>query len=218
MTDLADSDDIGLVEQSRQGWPTFGTERAVWIPCPARLPEGDDQASWARRYAAKWWADSGAEPDESQVAALAEILAGLRELTYRPGMCHLAVIHLPPARAEPRPVFEPVPVDIGVWQLRGERDARLRLLTNADDPGAVERPLVEEFGNDALGTGLKTLRYGRLPDGALFAAVNYAFRSEEYETDLRFSSSCSDLGQLQAALPDIDELVRTTGLRARKRD
>ncbi|MBO0773726.1 MAG: hypothetical protein J2P35_19930, partial [Actinobacteria bacterium] len=66
--------------------------------------------------------------------------------------------------------------------------------------------------------GLKTLRYGRLPDGALFAAANYAFRSEEYETDLRFDASCPDLAQLQAALPDIDELVRTTGLRAWNRD
>lgn len=74
---------------------------------------------------------------------------------------------------------------------------------------------MEEFGNDALGSWLKTLRYARLDDGSLYAAVNYAFRSEDYETDLRFSSSCPDLSRLQAALPDIDELVRTTSLRSR---
>ncbi|MBO0773486.1 MAG: hypothetical protein J2P35_18680 [Actinobacteria bacterium] len=218
MTDPADTDDIGMVEQSKHAWPEFGTERAVWIPCPAGFPEGDDRYSWARRYATAWWSKSGAEYGDDEVAGLAKILTEMRELIYRPGQCHLAVIHLPPAQLEPRRVLEPVPVGIGVWQLRGEREARLRLLTNADNQNAVEPPLVEEFGNDELGTGLKTLRYGRLPDGALFAAANYAFRSEEYETDLRFDSSCPDLAQLQAALPDIDELVRTTGLRAWNRD
>ena len=209
---------IDLVTPSRKGWPSFGTERAVWIPCPAMFPEGDDQDSWAHRYAAGWWAKSGAGPSEAQVDGLAKILTEMRELTFRSGQAHLAVIHLPLPQLEPRRVLQPLPVDISVWQMHGERDARLRLLTNADDPHAVERPIAEEFWNEALGAGLKTLRYGQLPDGSLFGAVNFAFRSEEYETDLRFSSACPDLGRLQAAMPDIDELVRTTTLRPRQQD
>jgi hypothetical protein len=218
MTEPADSDDVGLVEQSRRGWPTFGTERSVWIPCPAKFGEGDDQDSWAQRYATQWWEASGAEHGLPQVVWLAKILADLRELTYRPGRCHLAVIHLPPGRPESSEIVEPLPVDIGVWQLRGEREARLRLLTNAADPDAIEPPIVEEFESDKLGTGLKTLRYARLDDGSLYGAVNYAFRSEEHETDLRFSCSCPDLGLLQAVTPDVDELARTTGLRSLDRD
>ena len=206
------SEPIDWVVPSKTSWPSFGTERPVWIPCPAGFPAGDDQDSWARKYAAQWWAKSGADYGDIQVEGLAKILAEVRELAYRPGKCQLAVIHLPPAQLEPRRVLQPLPVDMGVWQSHGERDARLRVLTNADDPGAVEKPIVEEFGSEGLGTGLKTLRYSRLADGSLFAAVNYAFRSEDYETDVRFSSSCPDLSRLQEALPDIDELVRTTGL------
>jgi hypothetical protein len=206
------SENLDSILPSRRAWPRFGTQRDVWIPCPLAFREGDDEASWAHRFAARWWAKSGVEYSESQVAALAEILSDLRGATFRPGLCCVAVIRLPPALGEPPKVQEPLPVGIGVWEQGGDRDSRLRLLANAVDPDAIEPPIIEEFGNDALGTGLKTLRYGHLADGSLFAAVNYAFRSEEYETDLRFSASCADLNRVQAAMPDIDELVRTTSL------
>jgi hypothetical protein len=196
---------------SREGWPAFASQRAVWIPCPASFPAGTDQESWARQYAARWWAGSGQDYDDRQVAGLAKILSDVHDLTYRPGTCHVALIHMPP----PPPVQQPLPVAVGVWQLQGAREARLRELVSAGDPTAIEPPVVEETSAEALGTGLRSLRYARFDDGTLYGAVNYAFRSEEYQTDLRFSASCPDLSRLQAAMPDIDELVRTTRLRRR---
>jgi hypothetical protein len=40
------------------------------------------------------------------------------------------------------------------------------VLSHADDPGAVERPVAEELATDQLGTGLRVSRYRHLPDGA----------------------------------------------------
>jgi hypothetical protein len=136
-------------------------------------------------------------------------LSDLRDITYRPGTCHVALIHLPP----PPPVLQPLPVGVGVWEMRGERGARLRRLVCADDTQVIEAPVVEEFCTEALGSGLRSVRYARDCDGSLYGAVNYAFRSEQYQTDLRFSAGCPDPGRLLAAMPDIDELVRTTSLR-----
>jgi hypothetical protein len=39
--------------------------------------------------------------------------------------------------------------------------------------------------------------------------VNYAWRVEDMETDVRVFTACGDLGRLQAAMPDIDQLTNT---------
>jgi hypothetical protein len=116
------------------------------------------------------------------------------------------MIHLPPAS----PVLQPLPVAIGVWQLQGEREARLRRLVCADDTHVSAPPVVEEFWSEALGTGLRSMRYARDDEGSPYGAVNYAFRSGRYQTDLRFSAPAPDVSRLQAAMADIEELVRHT--------
>jgi hypothetical protein len=147
--------------------------------------------------------------DDRHVTGLAKILSDLRVLTYRPGTCHAALIHLPGHAA----VLQPLAVAVGVWELQGERDARLRRLVCADDTQVIEPPVVEEFWTEALGGGLRSVRYARDDEGSLYGAINYAFRDPEYQTDLRFSASCPDVSRLQTAIPDIEELVRTTSLR-----
>ena len=73
----------------------------------------------------------------------------------------------------------------------------------------MEPPVVTEFWTEHLGSGLKTIRHLRIPDDqALAVAVNYAWRSEELETDLRLFASCDDLGRLQRAIPDIEDFAR----------
>jgi hypothetical protein len=42
----------------------------------------------------------------------------------------------------------------------------------------------------------------------LYAALRYAWRSEEHETDLQLWASSADLGRLQRAIPDIDDFAR----------
>jgi hypothetical protein len=102
--------------------------------------------------------------------------------------------------------------------MEGEREQALWLLTHADDAEAVEPPITEEFSTEKLGPGLRTLRYLQSPEEegeSLFGAVNYAFRSEEHETDLRIWAVSPDLGRLQHAIPDIDILVRATTIISR---
>lgn len=208
------SEPVGLAfVPARGGWPAFNSQRAVWIPCPAAFPPGDNQDSWARRHAARWRVGSGTDHDGSQVARLARLLSDLREITYRPGTCHVALIYLPAALT----VLPPLSVGVGVWHLEGEREARLRRLVCADDTQVIKPPAVEEFCTPALGRGLRSIRYARDGHRGVCAAVNYAFRSERHATDLRFSAACPDPARLLAAMPDIDELVQTTSLRSTAR-
>jgi hypothetical protein len=104
---------------------------------------------------------------------------------------------------------------MATWRPIGERDEALRRLSNADDPDVIQPPEVEEFSTRELGQGLKVLRFGRQPkkgwrEDEVFAALNYAWRNEELETDLRVFVSTGDVGRLRQAIPDIDELVTVT--------
>ena len=77
-------------------------------------------------------------------------------------------------------------------------------------------PLVEPVTTGKLGTGLKSQylqRYRKEPD--LTGVVNYAWRVEELETDLRVFTACGDLGRLQAAMPAIDELIQAISIEPR---
>jgi hypothetical protein len=172
------------------------------------FPSGDDQGSWARRHAARWWTQSGTGHGDEQVAGLARLLLELRAITYRAGTCHVAVIHLPGPGPEPRPLA----VGVGAWEMRGQRAARLRKLVCADDELVIEPPAVEEVRAPALGAGLRSIRYARDREGLVYGAVNWAFRCEAYETDLRFAAGCPYPGRLQAAMPDLEDLVHGTSL------
>jgi hypothetical protein len=192
---------------SRKGWADV--DRAVlttltWVPCMPDFPEGENRESWAAESAALWWNVSGVEHGQDQVAALASMLSAIHTDIYTAGHSHMAFIHLP----DPR--LLPLPVQLGIWAIEGERDQQLRLLVNADDPTAVEKPILEEFTTDRLGTGLRCLRYRRGgEDGSeINGYLDYAWRSEQYETDLRLFTFSWGLDRLQRAIPDIDELAR----------
>lgn len=188
---------------SKHGWVKLGYDRRVWIPCPPVFPEGFDRDSWAAGFAQEWWDGYGLAHSANDVELLKQLLTEIHKSTFERIPCHLAFIHLPDPRLMPLPVF------LGIFESVGQKDERLRLLTHADDRGAVEPPIVDEFSTDLLGTGLRVLRYLHAGDGALYAALNYAWRSEEYDTDVRLWASSEDLGRLERATPDIDEFART---------
>lgn len=192
---------------SRKGW--VDVDRAVlttltWVPCMPDFPEGEDRESWAAESAALWWNVSGLQPEQGQVDLLASMLSAIHKDIYAAGHSHMAFIHLP----DPR--LLPLPVQLGIWAMQGDRDEQLRLLVNADDPAAVEKPILEEFTTDRLGTGLRCLRYRRGgEDGSeIHGYLDYAWRSEAHETDLRLFTFSWGLDRLQRAIPDIDELAR----------
>jgi hypothetical protein len=194
---------------SKKGWVKLGYDRRIWIPAMATFPDGLDRDGWAAGFAQEWWDGSGLDYTPNDVARLTAQLAETHRATFGHLPCHLAFVHLPDPRLIPLTIF------LGVFESGGERGHRLRVLTHADDPDAVEPPIVDEFHTEKLGTGLRTLRYLHLDDGALYAALNYAWRSDEYETDLRLWTATEDLARLERAMPDIDEFARTIAVVSR---
>jgi hypothetical protein len=196
---------------SATGWAQVDYDRRKWIPCLAAMPDGYDTARWAREFSAAWWALSGLPHAESDMARLEAQLAVIRDGTYGHILCHLAFIHLPDPRLNPLPVY------LAILGAEGERDTQLRTLTMVNDPAAVRPAIVEEFRTDRLGPGLRVMRYcaedpqetptSDTPE--LYAGLSYAWRSEQFQTDFRLFTACPDLGRLQGAIPDIDELARS---------
>jgi hypothetical protein len=130
---------------SKKGWAKVAYNKTIWIPMLAGLPAGYDREPWAREFAAVFWAMSGLPHGKSDETRLATALAYLHEHTYGHVPCHLAFIHLP----DPRML--PLPVHLGIWESVNERNEHIRMLTNADDPQAIERPIVDEFRTENLG-------------------------------------------------------------------
>jgi hypothetical protein len=173
----------------------------VWIPCPPVFPEGYDRESWAKLFAEQWWAMSGRKHADREVKALARTLIDIREYAYSYLAMHRGYIHLPDL------ALVPLLVSFGIWEAVGDRETQLRILAHAGDPEAVQPPLVEEFGTEQLGPGLKVLSYTR-KDDTVTGHLNYAWRSEEYATAVRMFTGSPDLGRLQRAVPDIEQLAR----------
>ena len=188
---------------SQRGWIRVDFDQTVWIPCLPVFPSGADRKSWSALYAGHWWEASGLEHGKRQIDALRRSLEYLHEFAYSQLRCHMAVIHLP----DPRLV--PLLVGFGVWQAEGDRVTQLRLLAHADEPDAIEPPIVEECFTEKLGSGLKSLCYLRQPDESMMSgSLNYAWRSEQLETAVRMFTSCPDLSRLQRAMPDIEALTQ----------
>jgi hypothetical protein len=90
----------------------------------------------------------------------------------------------------------------------------------ANDPDAIDTPVVEKFHTEALGAGIKVTRHGNLdrphddiPDGTgIFVAVRYAFAVPGHQAVVTVAASNPDLARMAAAGPDLDEFVRTITL------
>lgn len=156
---------------SKKGWVSIGYDRTIWISCLAIFPEGYDRQSYAADFAQLWWDASGLRYGPADLARLAAMISEIHQGSYGHLPCHLAFIHLPDPRLMPLILY------VGIWESHGEQDAQLRILTHADDPGAVEPPIVDEFSTDRLGTGLRTLRYRHFDDGSLYAGLSSMPRS-----------------------------------------
>jgi hypothetical protein len=197
---------------STRGWISVEYDLRIWIPCPPAFPEGETPRSWARLFAEEWWAASKRRHGEREITALAQTLAGIREIGYRELPMHNGFIHLPDLR------LAPLLVGIGVWAAVGERDAQLRALVHADDADAMKPPMIEEFRPARMdprdGPGLKVLAYTR--DGERITGfLSYAWRSDEHDTAVRMFTASSDLGRVQQALPDMERLANGVTIIAR---
>lgn len=186
---------------SKRGWISVEYAQNVWIPCPPVFPDGFDRDSWASLYAEEWWSASGREHGDREVKLLARTLAEIHDYAYANLDMQRGFIHLPSLG------LVPLLVSFGIWEAVGDRTAQLRILTHADDPESIQPPLVDEFATDRLGPGLKALCYTRKGE-IITGHLSYAWRSEEYATALRMFTGCPDLGRLQRAIPDMEQLAR----------
>lgn len=195
-------------EMSRQGWISVTYNQRAWIPCPPVFPEREDRQSWALLFAQEWWARSEREHGDREVRALARTLAEIHQTAYAGLAMHDGFIHLPDLR------LVPLLVGLGVWAADGPRDGQLRALARADDPVTARPPLVEEFHAARMGPGLKVFSYARRGE-MLMGFLSYAWRSEEHATAVRMFTACPDLGRIQRAIPDIEDLANGVTIIAR---
>ena len=186
---------------SQKGWISADFDKTFWVPCPPAFSPGVDRQRWASAYARACWENSGLKYGKRQVSALAQSFEYIHQNAYATLSCHWALIHM----RDPRAV--PLLVCFGVWQASGDREAQIRLLAGADVSDAMEPPVVTEFPTENLGDGLKALSYFR-DKGTVTASLGYAWRSEPLETAVRLFTACPDLGRLEGATADIDELAR----------
>jgi hypothetical protein len=174
-------------------------DHRCWMPCPLAFPEGTNAEDWAHQLAEILW-----KSDPKRRASAEIEFLYLYDQLYTTTPCHYIYFHM---RA---PEYRPLPVLLGIWQMQGGRDHQLHVLAGRVTKELIEPPIVEEFWTEHLGSGLKIMRYERDPesDGGIAGSLGYAWRSEEYETDLQITTASPDLARLQQATPDIDILAR----------
>jgi len=187
-------------------WIEVDYDPAIWVEMPSEWTDGTwpDYRDWAWDTAKAVWADSGLEPGEYGIDQLALAFAMIVESEDK-ALSSLTYLHVP------EPTDIPLAVGLKVFECEGERATALRVMANADDPGAVESPIVDEFTTTSLGSGLRTLRYLTPPEqpDTLVGALNYAWRVDEIDTDIRLWTACPDLSRLIGAIDDIDTLARS---------
>ncbi len=186
---------------SRHGWISVAYNQNIWIPCPPVFPEGLDRRSWAQLYAEEWWSRSSRPHGKREITALARTLADMHAYAYSHLAMHRGFLHLPSLQ------LAPLLVSFGIWEAAGARMDQLRFLTRADDPTLMQEPVAEEFSTGNLGPGLKVLACTQ-DKNVVTGYLNYAWRSEELATAVRMFTGSPDLGRLELALPDIEELAR----------
>jgi hypothetical protein len=186
---------------SRRGWISVAYNQNVWIPCQPVFPPGFDRRSWAELYAEEWWSRSPRPHGKREVNALARTLEDMHAYAYGHMAMQLGFLHLPSLQ------LAPLLVSFGIWEAEGDRLEQLRFLTRQYDPSLMQAPVVEEFSTDKLGPGLKVLAYTRDKD-VITGYLNYAWRSEELATAVRMFTGSPDLGRLEQAVTDIEDLAR----------
>lgn len=184
----------------------------TWLELPNYWgPEGwASPVDWAAEAARYLWLDLKPEPES--VARTETILTQFAE-NYGgsdPDIPFEVVgyLHLP------HPAMLPLYLRVWVDDSPGLTVAEA---AQADDPNAVEPPVVEEFQTEHLGAGLRVLLYHSFeleadggparPDG-LYASVRYAFAVPGHDEVLTVFALDPDLGRLIQAQEDIDEFVR----------
>lgn len=202
-------------------YANIGFSPAVWMDLPAVYPQdAPDAHSWAALMSSACWADSGLPHSEDDLRRLADVLTSLvtnfgpdvvhPEHAVDPGMEIWTLLHLP----DPRVL--PVPVRVMVFNGEVVRTEKIgvREMVQAEDPEAIDTPVVDNFEHPNLGTGLRAFRHRASEPGSgtadgIFAVLKYAFPVPGHDDMVYVSLSWPDLARVAEARADIDVMVRT---------
>ncbi|MGY0067927.1 hypothetical protein ACWZEH_14070 [Streptomyces sp. QTS137] len=183
-------------------WPSVDYDTDLWMKIPDAWEEtpwkGPKQ--WGRYMAEAWWGDSDLEPSRKDLRGLAATLQACAEQFPRSHPGFDVYLHLP----DPR--FMPLPVHVAAVEADGDRQETLRALVTTDDQDLVEKPVVEDFTTELLGTGMRSLRYTQT-DHTIVAGVRYAWRVEEAGCDVLVIVAAPDPRRVLGAMDDIDAFV-----------
>ncbi|MEV6751803.1 hypothetical protein [Streptomyces sp. NPDC051214] len=167
----------------------------------------EDVRAWSREVAEELWEDHGLDPGPSGVDFGAGTLERCAEACAPPGSDHWVFLHLD------QPTDLPLPVCAAVGPAAGPREATLRALTEADDPGAVEPAVVKRVESEKLGEGLTTFRYVPQADSPhLLGCVRYGWQVDEHEADVVVWTATEDVAHLLRAAGDLEHLARSLSI------
>jgi hypothetical protein len=179
----------------------------VWVGVPGEWTEETwpDYRDWAREVADLVWTGATPSPGEQGPDHLALGLAMVAESPLSGDPSRRTFLWLP------GPTSAILPVHLEAYAAEGDRDEALRELAQADQGGAVEKPVVEPFGSEHLGEGLRVLRYAVDPsDAAVVLTLSYAWRADGLDVLLWLSTF--DTGLALRAMDDVDDLARAVHL------
>ncbi|MFE2277932.1 hypothetical protein ACFXAE_11875 [Streptomyces sp. NPDC059454] len=183
---------------------------SLWLEIPPRWDEESWQEidSWASESAALLWQSHAQDPGQSGIPLLASTLRRYADAFSPERFDTRVLLHVA------SPATMPLPVFVAVHPAEGEREARLRALVCADDPEAVEHPVVERYGTQDLGEGLRALRYVRQGDAPdVLAGLRYALRNDAVGADTVLWTATDDIAQVVRAAKDIEQLTRVMLIR-----
>jgi len=193
-----------LVELEHEFSLDIDYDPSRWLELPPRwdTEEWQDIDAWARTCAELLWRSYGQDPGESGIPFLAGVLRRFAE-AFAPEPFDTRVLLR---------MWEPTSMPLQVLSMvkpaQGDREETLRFLVGAEDPDAVEPPVVESFHTEHLGEGLRTFRYLRQDDTPeVIAAFRYAWRDEEAGADVVLWTAADDTARVIRAAQDIEELA-----------
>ncbi|MFE6522420.1 hypothetical protein [Streptomyces sp. NPDC057794] len=199
-------------------WLDIDYDPDLWVEIPSQwtISAGDEwygsdnrtQEEWADEIAEFCWEESS---EKKYTASEVELLSQtLLECVRRyPPMYPRSevLLYLPTPKAVPLPVW------IAHVPAEGDRELTLRELTLADDPAAIEPPIVEKWTAEELGEGLRVLRYHALDQHQeLVVGLRYAWRSEVNNRDVVLITGSPAPGQVMSAVDAIADLTHVIQL------
>ncbi|MGP3948559.1 hypothetical protein [Streptomyces sp. 7N604] len=182
----------------------------LWLEIPPRweTETWQDIDAWAHESATLLWSSHGKDPGRSGVPFLAGTLRRCADSFAPEDFATRGLLYVRD------PLSMPLPLFASVEPSQGERDETLRALVRADDPDAVEPPVVETHRTEELGEGVRVFRYVREDDAAdVLAGLRYAWRDDELGTDVVLWTATDDIAQIMQAADDIEKLTHKIEIR-----